>query len=590
MTTPQAVRVKARPDGKLAMYARARDPIPFVPDVPVPVKHSMLSRVRARVNGVLLPGGDDRDVELVPWYGELRDPDSPYYKTGPTKDQVGVNVPYSSLTAYNSPTTNDFQITTPMTFTNQIIYGRIRLSGNGQITATNCVFAGPANPAGSFITGETAIIDGNAAGSSTMSYFKDCTIYPQVPHPRLNGHKGGRAKFERCHLFWMTDGFGPYTTPGQTHPTAFEAVACRVERLTYWPGQYFANRNPAYWNGATYQSGTSGAYTRTANGTTLDRAGYFDDAHNDGNHCDCVEIHNAFGSHTYNPTSKAWSGDGIHIWGNAFICDDAYGAGNPSNLPITVPFLGYGDSPRRGLLAGGQLPGMARPQTSWNKPINAQGMYAGNGAGLYIGQVTNVQFGSSTSVVCHGNYLQGGNMGMQEQKKSLATISFVFYDHNFGPDYYMWSSDNTRDVYPVRVNDYVSGSNLSSSGDTITQSGHLLGVGSQIRFTALGGSSAINTSTTYYVVATTSTTFKVSATSGGSAITIGTASGIAYSGANLMPNWTAGPVRIPNHPDTGAAPFGSGASNQWVNASKWGFADWTPVGLGSSSVAGARII
>lgn len=507
------------------MVARGRPRVAYIPEVIVNEKHSMLTRVRARNNGITIPdpGGTvvDRDAILAPWYGQLGTqwyPGTPYSKEGPTKDQVGPKVPYSQLTEYNAASTNNTNITTPVTFYRQIIHGRLKLSGNGSIQAEDCVFDGPIDPANAVFTGETAIIDGDAAAGA-VSNIKDCAIYMRVPHPAFNGHKGSKAVLERCHIFWITDGIGPYTKPGTNEtnkvPTNFKALGCRIEKLVYWPGNYFANRAPAYWNGTSYQSSSSGAYTRAANGTTLDRAGYFDPVHADGNHNDCCEIHNAFGSHTWNSTTKRFDGNGVYLLGNSMIADDAYGEGNPSALLIPVPFLGYGDNPKRGLIAGGQLPGMARPQTSWNKPVSA-GNYAANGVSLYVGQVTNVQFENATSVALQGNFMHGGNMGFQEQKKSLAYIAFQMIDNHFGPDYYMWSADNTRDIYVARFNDY----------DT----------------------------------------------------------------ANAMPNFSSGPVRIANHPATGAPPFGPGGNNVWVNASKWGYADGTPVGLGSSTVAGMRVI
>ncbi|MGB4759388.1 MAG: hypothetical protein WBP26_05030 [Candidatus Saccharimonadales bacterium] len=523
-------------------------------------------------------------------------------QAGLTANQVGITVPISELGTVpgNTPDTVDFPITSPVTWENKIIYGRLLITGGGRITARNCWFAGP--PSNPPSTGETAVLDFNNPGTSG-STFLDCTIAPRFPHPRLNGFKGSRHKVERCHIFWVTDGLGPYTSPGRTYATDVEVVASRIERLVYWPGAYYANRSPYYWDGSTWPDGsTAGKVVRTAADKNL--PDMIDTVHNDGNHNDCIEIHNAFGTHTFDAATKKWSGDGIHIWGNALYADDAYGQNSdPSGAGIPVPGMagsvagssfGWGDNPRRGLVGGGQKPGMAMPQTSWTSPMSTNPTkYAANGAALYIGHVTNVQFESPTSVVVHDNYINGGNMGMQEQRKSIATITFQFYDNKFGPDYYMWSGD--RNIYPVRINDFIKGSNLSASGDTITHSGNLLSNGDRIRFTTTGRNAAdqpittINTTTNYYVVGRTSSTFKVSATQNGGAITIGTATGIEYSGANIMPNWSSGPVRIPNHPVTGAPPFGSGASNKWADpGNKWG-KNGQPLDLGSSTVAGIRV-
>lgn len=64
---------------------------------------------------------------------------------------------------------------------------------------------------------------------------------------------------------------------------------------------------------------------------------------------------------------------------------------------------------------------------------------------------------------------------------------------------------------------------LSASTDTITETSTALANGDKIIFTDTGGSTAISTGRTYYVVQKGTNSFKVSLTSGGSAITIGTA-------------------------------------------------------------------
>jgi hypothetical protein len=64
---------------------------------------------------------------------------------------------------------------------------------------------------------------------------------------------------------------------------------------------------------------------------------------------------------------------------------------------------------------------------------------------------------------------------------------------------------------------------LSAATDTITETSTGLSNGDQIVFTDVGVATAINVYTTYYVVSKTTNAFKVAATSGGSAITIGTA-------------------------------------------------------------------
>jgi hypothetical protein len=78
---------------------------------------------------------------------------------------------------------------------------------------------------------------------------------------------------------------------------------------------------------------------------------------------------------------------------------------------------------------------------------------------------------------------------------------------------------------------------LSASTDTIAQTATTLANGDAVRFTSVGASTAVELDTVYYVVGKTTDAFKVSATLGGSAITIGTAT-VAVSKLT-----TAGPTK-----------------------------------------------
>jgi len=515
-----------------------RPPDPVIPVIPPAVKRSQLTRIRGTMNSTVPNPPDDRDTQLAPFYGQLGVIGSPYSVFGPTVNQVGLTVTYASLTDWNASSTNTTSVTTPMNSGNYIvgrkIHGRLSISGTGQILARNCILDGPLDP--TIASGETAIIDSNSINSGTpISRLVDCVIYMRTPHPRWNAQKGGHIILERCHIFWVTDGAGPYTNPsfmfpdGNEFPTAFKMLGCRVEKLVYWPGSYYSATNgiSMYTNTGTY--GSSNWMARLAS-DKLPSASYIDTGHDDGNHVDCIEVHNGWGTHNYNPVTKMWDGDGIYIVGNALICDDAFGKGNPNpTIPISpIPLLGWGDNPKRGLAGGGQSPGMPRPPTSWSKPVDGTGLiFPGNGVSLYIGHVTpsGKRFESNTTVVAHGNYHTYGNMGMQEQKKtSAAFIEFTFYDNWFGPDYYHWNSNNRTDMYPVRINDNA---------------------------TSIGGN-----------------------------------------GANVMPNWTTGPVRIAPHPVTGAPPFGAGASNKWWDPTNrlQGSFHQQPLLLGSSSTPGIRVL
>lgn len=72
-----------------------------------------------------------------------------------------------------------------------------------------------------------------------------------------------------------------------------------------------------------------------------------------------------------------------------------------------------------------------------------------------------------------------------------------------------------------------TGTGLSAATDTITQTATALANGDQIWFTSVGASTTLVAGQVYFVVSKATNTFKVSLTSGGSAVTIGTAT-VAY--------------------------------------------------------------
>ncbi|MEQ6899275.1 DUF5309 family protein [Microbacterium sp. KR10-403] len=78
---------------------------------------------------------------------------------------------------------------------------------------------------------------------------------------------------------------------------------------------------------------------------------------------------------------------------------------------------------------------------------------------------------------------------------------------------------------------------LSASTDTIAETATTLANGDAVRFTSVGTSTAIRLDRVYYVVGKTTDAFKVSATKGGSAIVIGTAT------VSLSKLTTAGPTK-----------------------------------------------
>lgn len=78
----------------------------------------------------------------------------------------------------------------------------------------------------------------------------------------------------------------------------------------------------------------------------------------------------------------------------------------------------------------------------------------------------------------------------------------------------------------------------ASATDTITAASHGLANGDQVSFTDVDAATGIRVDRTYYVVNSASGTFKVSATAGGSAITLGTAAPkyVAVSGSTVTGN------------------------------------------------------
>jgi hypothetical protein len=111
---------------------------------------------------------------------------------------------------------------------------------------------------------------------------------------------------------------------------------------------------------------------------------------------------------------------------------------------------------------------------------------------------------------------------------------------------YQSPSDNTtprktRGLIPAITTNVIdlgeAHTGLSASTDTIAETSTTLANGDAVRFTSVGASTAIYLNRVYYVVSKSTDAFKVSATKGGSAITIGTAT------VSLSKLTTAGPTK-----------------------------------------------
>lgn len=77
-----------------------------------------------------------------------------------------------------------------------------------------------------------------------------------------------------------------------------------------------------------------------------------------------------------------------------------------------------------------------------------------------------------------------------------------------------------------KVNRGTAFTGVTSATDTFTKNAHGLAVGDKVVFTKVGAATNIVKGRVYYVAAQTTNTFTVAATSGGAAITVGTATGI----------------------------------------------------------------
>lgn len=77
---------------------------------------------------------------------------------------------------------------------------------------------------------------------------------------------------------------------------------------------------------------------------------------------------------------------------------------------------------------------------------------------------------------------------------------------------------------------------LTTSGSVVNQTAVAIGTGDKVTFTAVGAATNIATGVAYYVVNKTANAFGVSTTPGGTALVLGTASGIAYAQALRFSN------------------------------------------------------
>ncbi|WP_457028101.1 SU10 major capsid protein [Kitasatospora sp. P5_F3] len=122
---------------------------------------------------------------------------------------------------------------------------------------------------------------------------------------------------------------------------------------------------------------------------------------------------------------------------------------------------------------------------------------------------------------------------VQQALKSVALdVNYSFINGVFANPTTNGTARKTRGMLAAitsnRIAKGVTTTGATSATDTITATGHGLVDGDRIVFTATGAATGIVAGRAYYVDQIDANTFKVSTSSGGAAITLGTATGLAY--------------------------------------------------------------
>lgn len=117
--------------------------------------------------------------------------------------------------------------------------------------------------------------------------------------------------------------------------------------------------------------------------------------------------------------------------------------------------------------------------------------------------------------------------------KSIALdVNFSFINGTYANPTSNATARRTRGLLEaITTNRIAKGTTVTgatSATDTITSAGHGLTDGTKIVFTEVGDATNIVPGRVYYVVSAATDTFKVATSEGGSALTLGTATGIAY--------------------------------------------------------------
>lgn len=120
----------------------------------------------------------------------------------------------------------------------------------------------------------------------------------------------------------------------------------------------------------------------------------------------------------------------------------------------------------------------------------------------------------------------------QELKSMALDVNWSFINGQFANPTTNATARKTRGLLSAittnRVAKGTSVTGATSATDTVTSTAHGLVDGNKIVFTATGAATGIIAGRTYYVDQLTTDTFKVSSSSGGAPITLGTATGLAF--------------------------------------------------------------
>lgn len=144
----------------------------------------------------------------------------------PTTATTGV-LPGTTLTDWNSPSTDKVTIPDGTVIENKIIYGDV-IPG-GSVIIRNCLAVGGTSAP----TTDTGVFNCTGTARSGRLELYDVTIAPRNPRNGRNGVQGRQYTAERCYVKNTTDGFGVFSTIGAGTNADVTIKGCLVEDLLY---------------------------------------------------------------------------------------------------------------------------------------------------------------------------------------------------------------------------------------------------------------------------------------------------------------------------------------------------------------------